>query len=284
VSDLASPTTASGELRLRRRPSSRSHRAVRLLALALIAAGSLALLDAVVTLVWQEPFSWLYARIQQDQLAGALRKVEAQQPTVAEQRALETISDERARIAFLARQQQQQTGNGGPVGRILIPRLGANFVVVAGTDTSDLERGPGLDAETSFPGSDGTTAIAGHRTTFLAPFRHIDELRKGDQIELKMPYALLTYSVLGSRVVAPTDVGAAVANVGYSRLVLSACTPLFSAAKRILVFARLAGERPRGAALALPRGEVARPIGIGWPSRRLPPVLESLDPDQVAPV
>jgi sortase A len=284
VSDLASPTTASGELRLRRRRSSRSHRAVRVLAVVLIAAGSLALVDAVVTLVWQEPFSWLYARIQQDQLAGALRHLEAQRPTAAEERTLETISEERARIAFLAGEQQLQSHSGNPVGRILIPRLGASFVVVDGTNTSDLERGPGVYAETSFPGSNGTTAIAGHRTTFLAPFRHIDELRKGDQIELKMPYALLTYSVLGSRVVAPTDVGAAVANVGYSRLVLSACTPLFSAAKRILVFARLARETPRGAALTLPGGEVARPIRIGWPARRLPPVLESLDADQVAPV
>jgi sortase A len=253
-------------------------------ALALIAVGSLALADAAVTLVWQEPFSWLYAKLQQDQLAGALRKVEARQPSAAEQRVLETISDERARIAFLSRQQQLESGNGSPVGRIVIPKLGANFVVVNGTDTADLEHGPGVYRETTFPGSSGTTAIAGHRTTFLAPFRHIDGLRAGDVIELKMPYAVLTYSVLGRSIVPPTDVGAAVANVGYSRLVLSACTPLFSAAKRILVFARLARETPRGAARRLPDGELAKPIRIGWPARRLPPVLESLNSDDVAPV
>ncbi len=257
---------------------------MRLLAAVLIAAGCLALADAAVTLVWQEPFSWLYAKLQQDELAGALRKVEGRQPTAAAERALQTISGERSRIAFLAREQELISHDGSPVGRILIPRIGADFVVVNGTDTGDLERGPGLYRETSFPGGEGTTAIAGHRTTFLAPFRHIDALKRGDSIELKMPYALLTYTVLGDSIVPPTDVGAAVANVGYPRLVLSACTPLFSAAKRILVFARLSRVRPRGAAARLPGGQAARPFLVGWPSRRLPPVLESLDPDKVAPV
>ena len=63
-----------------------------------------------------------------------------------------------------------------------------------------------------------------------------------------MPYAHFTYTVIGQRVVAPTDVEAAVANVGYTRLVLSACTPLFSAAKRLLVYARLTRTVPVGAA------------------------------------
>jgi sortase A len=257
---------------------------MRVLAAVLIAVGCLALADAAVTLVWQEPFSWLYAKLQQDELAGALRKVEAQQPTASEQHVLETISDERARVAFLAREQELSSHSGSAVGRILIPRIGASFVIVDGTDTGDLERGPGLYRETSFPGGEGTTAIAGHRTTFLAPFRHIDALQRGNAIELKMPYALLTYTVLGHSIVAPTDVGAAVANVGYPRLVLSACTPLFSAAKRILVFARLSRVEPRGAARRLPGGQAARPFLVGWPSHRLPPVLESLDPDKVAPV
>ena len=67
-----------------------------------------------------------------------------------------------------------------------------------------------------------------------------------------MPYAHFTYTVIGQRVVAPTDVAAAVADVGYSRLVLSACTPLFSAAKRLLVYARLTRTVPVGAARVLP--------------------------------
>ena len=84
----------------------------------------------------------------------------------------------------------------------------------------------------------GTTAIAGHRTTWLAPFRHIDALHRGESIVLEMPYARLLYRVIGSRVVLPTDVSV-LDPVGYSRVILSACTPLFSASHRLIVFARL---------------------------------------------
>jgi sortase A len=120
-------------------------------------------------------------------------------------------------------------------------------VVINGTGDSALRSGPGIYRDTAFPGSGGTTAIAGHRTTYLAPFRHIDSLRRGDQIGLEMPYADFTYTVTGRRVVSPTDVRAAEAYVGYPRLVLSACTPLFSASKRLLVFARLTATVAKGA-------------------------------------
>ena len=123
--------------------------------------------------------------------------------------------------------------------------------------------GPGILKETGFPGIPGTTEIAGHRTTYLAPFRHIDSLSPGDQIILLMPYAHFFYSVTGQRVVEPTDVRAAVAEVGYSRVVLSACTPLFSAAKRLLVYASLTRTVPVGAAGRLPGGQAATPIEPG---------------------
>jgi sortase A len=285
VSDIASATSPPKELLHGR---SRPSRALRALALVLIACGSLALLDAAVTLVWQEPISWLYAKIQQDRLSGALHAVERAPPTPAEQRALASIPDQQARIAFLARELQRRAGEGSAVGRIEIPRIGASFVIVKGTDGEDLERGPGVFPETGFPGAGGTTAIAGHRTTFLAPFRHIDALARGNVIRLQMPYAQLTYAVTGERVVAPGDVEAAVAPTGYSRLVLSACTPLFSAAKRLLVFARLVREDPRGAARELPGGVQARSILVrspgSAPARRLPPMLESLQPGDVSPL
>jgi sortase A len=223
-------------------------RARRTLAAALIVLGVLALADAIVTLVWQEPLSALYARLRQDHLSGVLRKEERASPTAAEHGALARLASERARIRYLAASLQRHAGDGDPVGRIRIPRIGANFVVVYGTSTAALQSGPGVFPETLLPGRGGTTAIAGHRTTYLAPFRHIDELRRGNSITLEMPYAHFTYRVTGSRVVAPTDVGAAVDYVGYPRLVLSACTPLFSAAKRILVFARLVRTTPVHAA------------------------------------
>jgi sortase A len=262
---------------------------LRALAVALILLGALALADAIVTLVWQEPISALYATVRQDRLSGALQKTERALPTRLERRTLASLDEERARIAFLAAELQRHARVGDAVGRIQIPRIGASYVVVAGTGTEALESGPGIYPETHFPGIAGTTAIAGHRTTFLAPFRHIDALSRGSVILLRMPYARFTYTVIGQRVVSPRDVQAAVANVGYSRLVLSACTPLFSAAKRLLVYARLTRTVPAGAARKLPGGGEPRPIEIlrvpaRVQRRPLPPVLESLDPHVVAPL
>jgi sortase A len=266
--------------------TTRSHRRLaarrgwRVLSVVLILVGALVLLDAGVTLVWQEPFSALYAKLRQDHLSGTLRAAERATPTPVEQRALASLPDERRRIAFLASELERHAGDGSAVGRIVIPRIGASYVVVKGTDTSDLESGPGIYSETNFPGVAGTTAIAGHRTTYLAPFRHVDALRKGSRIMLNMPYAHFTYTVTGERVVAPTDVGAAVANVGYSRLVLSACTPLFSAAKRLLVYARLTRTVPEGAARRLPGDPQVQPIEASrtapprQPRRQLPRTIE----------
>lgn len=232
----------------------RRRRTWRALSWVLILVGVLALLDAGITLVWQEPFSALYARLQQDRLNGALHTIERAPPTSVERQRLAALPVERQRIAFLAHELQRHAASGSPVGSIHIPRIQASFVVVNGTGTSELEKGPGVYPETHFPGIPGTTAIAGHRTTYLAPFRHIDALRPGDRILLDMPYAHFTYVVTGHRVVNPSDVGAAIDSVGYSRLVLSACTPLFSAAQRLLVYARLLSTVPVGAARWLTSG------------------------------
>jgi sortase A len=272
-------------------------RALRVAAILLIIAGVLALLDAVVTLVWQEPITALYALLQQDHLSADLSKVEHAAPTPVERVALASLADERSRIAYLAGQLERQSGEGAAVGRILIPRVGANYVVVDGTDTEDLIKGPGVYKETHFPGIAGTTAIAGHRTTYLAPFREINFLKRGNHILLYMPYAHFTYTVTGQRVVSPNDVPAAVSEVGYSRLVLSACTPVFSAAKRLLVYARLTRTVPVGAARLLPGGAIPEPIEqrpIVVPARASVPLtaaqellksmLVSLDPHRVAPL
>ncbi len=285
----------SGEFHLRTLARERderpwSARALRVLAALLIALGALALIDGAVTLLWQEPISALYATIRQDDLSGALKQIERAPPTPVEQRTLASLSDERKRIAFLAGELEHHTGDGGALGRIVIPRVGASYVVIRGTNTEDLKSGPGVYSETRFPGIPGTTAIAGHRTTYLAPFRDINVLTRGNRILLYMPYAHFTYTVIGHRVVSPNDVQAAVANVGYSRVVLSACTPLFSAAKRLLVYARLTRTVPVGAARRLPGGALPRPIDA-QPARApkaapgpLQGVLESLNPNSVAPL
>ena len=155
----------------------------------------------------------------------------------------------------------------------MINKIGASFDVVQGTDTASLEKGPGHYPATALPGLGQTVAIAGHRTTYLAPFRHIDALAPGDRIVLKMPYARFTYVVQYHKIVLPTALWVT-DNVGYERLVLSACNPLYSAAQRIIVFARLqevAADSARHAAGSLSDGTAGRchPTDPGIPSSRV---------------
>ncbi len=220
-------------------------RALRSLSTVLIVAGAVLLADAVVTLVWQEPITALTTTIQQDELSGELEKLQATPPSPLELRALAGLGTTRRRVAFRGRALDRRLHGGQAAGRIIIPRIGANFVVVKGSAPGDLRKGPGLYDDTPFPGVPGTTAIAGHRTTYLAPFRHIDELRRGNTIVLKMPYATLTYAVQDTKIVQPTELSV-IARRSYDRLVLTACHPLFSAAQRIVVFARLVRTVPKG--------------------------------------
>jgi sortase A len=247
-------------------------RLLSLLGLFLILAGLLVLADAGVTLVWQEPISALYAQLKQESLGGDLRALDRAAPTASAKRTLGRLHEERRRIVYLARELQRHAKAGSAVGRIRIPAIGASFVIVKGTGTSELENGPGIYSETAFPGIPGTTAVAGHRTTYLAPFRHIDALRPGQPIVLEMPYARLTYRVIGSRVVLPTDVSV-LDPVGYSRLLLSACTPLFSASHRLIVFARLNSMVPLGSARLPPSSR--HPGQALGPEPVLPSVLKS---------
>jgi sortase A len=252
-------------------PPHRRRRLVTVLASLLIALGLLVLGDAVVTLAWQEPVSALLAQLKQESLGSDLHALDRAAPSQAAKLELARLHEQRRRIEYLAGELQLHAKDGSAVGRIDIPTIGASFVVVKGTGTSELESGPGIYSETAFPGVPGTTAIAGHRTTWLAPFRHIDALRPGQPIVLDMPYARFTYRVVGSRVVLPTDVSV-LDPVGYSRLVLSACTPLFSASHRLIVFARLSSTVPLGQA-RIPFGSERAGRALG-PEPALPMVLK----------
>jgi sortase A len=223
-------------------------RPLRALSTVLIIAGALMLADAALTVLWQEPVSGLYARIVQDRLGDDLHDLELARPSAVELAALDALESQQRRMAFLARRLRVTARPGDAVGRIRIPKIDASFVVVDGTDTASLRKGPGIYDQVPFPGAPGTTAIAGHRTTYLAPFRNIDKLKKGDEISVEMPYGRFTYEVEKRRIVAPTEVSV-IKRVGFDRLVLSACHPLYSAAQRIVVFARLVSSQARGAAI-----------------------------------
>ena len=218
-------------------------RALRGLSSVLIVSGLLLLVDAGLTVVWQEPLSAIYAQIQQGRLDGQLDDLAAQPPTEVERRALAALPDDDSRLAFSARALARRAEPGQPLGRIRIPRIGLSRVWVEGTGTGDLKRGPGHYPSTPLPGAPGTVGIAGHRTTYGAPFRTVDKLRARDRIVVEMPYGTFTYRVERTRIVAPTATEV-VRRVSYDRLVLTACHPLYSAAQRIVVFARLDGAQP----------------------------------------
>jgi sortase A len=219
-------------------------RGLRTFSTVLIAAGALLLADALATLLWQEPLSALYGHVQQGKLEHRLAEIERAPLAAVDLRAIAHL-DQSRRLIFSARALGRRSQPGDPLGRIEIPKIGVSDVFVQGTGTSDLRKGPGHYPDTPLPGQHGTVAIAGHRTTYGAPFHDVDDLRPGDRIELAMPYGRFEYRVERTRIVAPTAIWVT-DRVGYDRLILSACHPLYSAAQRIVVFARLERAEARG--------------------------------------
>ncbi len=229
-------------------------RLTHILSIALITAGLLLLADVAITLAYQEPLSSIYSSIKQGEKESQLKTLEAEfltQSDVKDIRKAEQSKDPKVRrkevsanVAQLAQRLVDESKPGDALGRIEAPGMdGLNMVFVQGTDAESLELGPGHYPETAMPGQGKTIAIAGHRTTYLAPFRHIDSMKPGDKITLKMPYGTFIYSVQKSEIVEPSDVGI-IHDTGYERLVLSACHPLYSASQRYIIYARLVHTEP----------------------------------------
>jgi sortase A len=211
------------------------HRPARILSTALITAGLVVLTDAGLTLLWQEPVSAAYGALQQSRAGGELDDLEQEFDASVGGGSADTAA---ARARVLAERFQSEIAKGDAIGRLKIDRIGLSKVLFYGTDTATLQKGPGVYPQTPLPGLGGTTGIAGHRTTYGAPFRHINEIRDGDEIRVELPYAIFTYTVEKHEIVEPSDVQI-VNPVGYERVVLTACHPLYSAAQRWAVFARL---------------------------------------------
>jgi sortase A len=184
----------------------------------MMVSGTLLIADAGVTLLWQEPISAFVAQREQGQLEDAFFDPPRR---VVERRPLE----------------------GDSIARIEIPEIDVDEFVVEGTDTASLRKGPGHYPETPLPGEAGTTAIAGHRTTYGAPFRKIDQLERGDRIHVDMPDGRFVYRVERTKIVDDQDLSV-LEPVGRQRLMLSACHPLYSAAQRVIVFARFERRGP----------------------------------------
>ncbi len=240
--------------------SLRVHRVRRLLANLLILAGLLVLLYPAGT--WG--YAWWEQRSLEKRLVDshpALAQPAAQVfsggmvPTLApvdpsgqtqfrsqeerDRRLVELRAFRKAAEAFAAGLAAKGGGGGEPIGRMTIPKIGVNTVLVEGVGRGDLREGPGHWPETSLPGMGGNFVVSGHRTTYGGPFFKLDKLNLGDEIRLILPYAAATYRVTKKMIVLPTQTEV-VAQRGREEISLATCHPIYSAKQRLVIQAELA--------------------------------------------
>src|SRR5580692_7231025 len=128
---------------------------------------------------------------------------------------------------------------GTPIGLLTIPRIGMNgAAIVEGTDENQLQQGPGHYQGTPLPGQGGNTAIAGHRTTYGAPFYNLNELQPGDPIMVRTFQGTFNYAVSQTNIVSPTD-SAVLDDSSTAELTLTTCNPRYSSSERLVVVALL---------------------------------------------
>ena len=216
---------------------------IRLLGTVLVVAGVLTLVWAGVVWQWQDPFTALYTKWRQHQLTSQYEK---RVETFSLPPAVTSPAAERRSIALQAGRYRHDSKRGEAIGRIRVSRMGVNMILVNGTDHDTLKKGPGRDIRTFMPGENRLVYIAGHRTTYLAPFSHIDRLRTGDRVTLELPYGRFIYSVTHHRIVKSTDLSV-LRSPRHEVVELQACHPRFFASHRYIVYAKLIRIEPRGA-------------------------------------
>ncbi|MFF0865257.1 class E sortase [Nonomuraea sp. NPDC003560] len=134
---------------------------------------------------------------------------------------------------------------GRAVAMLSIPRLGRDYryAIVEGVDAEHLKKGPGHYPDSAMPGQIGNFVVSGHRTTYAAPFKELDELERGDEIVVDAREARYTYRVTSQDVVEPTEVEVLAPVPGKpdirpirAYITLSTCHPEYSAAQRLIVY------------------------------------------------
>ena len=203
---------------------------------ALLVLGGLLVLAWVVTVwQWQDPVTLVLNKREQAHLASAYEeRVQHLPRTTARSQAADLeASYRRSAVAY-----RKKTGIGDPIGRLVVPRLGLRVWVVLGTDTESLKKGPGLHPPTGFPGQGRLTYVAGHRTTYGAPFSDIDKLKPGDPVTFEVPYGTFRYVVTGHRIVRANQLEV-LRSRGREEIALQACWPRFFASHRYIAYAKL---------------------------------------------
>ena len=253
-------------------PEPKSRRGRRRLGKVLIGLGIVLIAYSGAIVFWGDPATALYANWKQHQLGGQLddafasyaSTVELTPPPRAGERPLtdqEIVDYQRERVEAEANKLHGNLKMGKALGKISIPRMDVNAIFVQGTRWGpDLSQGPGHYPQTSLPGVGRTMAIAAHRTTFGAWFRHIDNLKAGDNISIRLPYATFHYRVFGHKIV-DNDDWSIIRDRGFDTLVLSACHPLYSASHRWIVFSALYRVDPvKGTSYLVDRRNRVRPL------------------------
>jgi sortase A len=195
---------------------------------------------AATVYLWKDPFTTAYTAYEQRKLESKLdRRFETWRPVrrpasheTAKRKPQPKIEDVRRE----ARRFRLESHEGDAIAKLKIPRIHLDAVVVNGTGVGDLRRGPGRHLESYMPGERELVYIAGHRTTYGAPFGKINEIRPGDLITAELPYATVTYRVTGHRIVDDNDLSV-LKTRHHEQLVLQACHPRFFASERYLVYA-----------------------------------------------
>ena len=199
------------------------------------------------------------AQVQQGRLSAAYQNSSAAfAPVVARADARRRGVPAAEVVRRLAVLYTQRVHAGDPIGLLRIPSIGLDRLVQQGAggpagldpagDHTLLQSGPVHYAITPLPGAGDPFAVAGHRTTFGAPFNRLGDLRPGDAIYIDTPYARFRYAVVRTTVVLPTDTGV-LNDRGYA-LVLTTCTPMYSASHRMIVWAQLKRATPLKKAVA----------------------------------
>jgi sortase A len=151
----------------------------------------------------------------------------------------------------------RSVGPGDLAFELRIPTIGFNKIVVEGVGSEDLRKGPGHYPQcragfekplctpfpAAWPGEPGRVIVSGHRTTYGAPFYRLNEVSKGDEIRVRAQWGNFTYVVTRKEVVDPSTATIVVQELNKSELVLTTCNPRFSAAQRLIVYARMVEER-----------------------------------------